>query len=134
VFYQIRQRAFKITSGWLIVIDGKISRGSYDTYKNQSPIHLVNAWSVEDSIVLGQYKVNEKSNEITALPELLKLLQAEGDIISIDAMGCLKRNSKTNYRSQSQLYISIKSKSKSTRARSYCFIFTLRNNKSRRGS
>lgn len=79
----------KHTEG-LIAIDGKTSRGSYDSYKNESPIHLVNAWSSANSVVLAQYRVNEKSNEITAIPELLKLLQVEGSIISIDAMGCQK--------------------------------------------
>ncbi len=70
-FIKFAKELCKATSAGLIVMDGKTSRGSYDTYKNQSPIHLVNAWSVQNSIVLGQYKVNEKSNEITALPELL---------------------------------------------------------------
>ena len=79
----------KSTEG-LIAIDGKTSRGSYDSYKNESPIHLVNAWSTANSVVLAQYKVDEKSNEITAIPKLLKMLQVEGSIISIDAMGCQK--------------------------------------------
>lgn len=78
------------TSGGLIAMDGKTSRGSYDTYKNKSPIHLVNAWSAHNGVVLGQYKVDDKSNETTALPKLLSMLQVAGCIISIDAMGCQK--------------------------------------------
>jgi predicted transposase YbfD/YdcC len=78
------------TSGELIAIDGKTSRSSYDTSKKQSPIHLVNAWSTHNGIVLGQYKVDDKSNEITAIPKLLNMLQVEGCIISVDAMGCQK--------------------------------------------
>lgn len=93
-FIQFAKGLCKTTSAGLIAMDGKTSRGSYDTHKNQSPIHLVNAWCVHNSIVLGQYKVHEKSNEITALPELLKLLQVEGSIISIDAMGCQKEMAK----------------------------------------
>jgi len=93
----------KSASTGLIAMDGKTSRGSYDTYKNQSPIHLVNAWSTQNSLVLGQYKVDEKSNEITALPKLLSMLQVEGCIISIGAMGCQKEmatqiiDAKANY-------------------------------------
>jgi predicted transposase YbfD/YdcC len=78
------------TGGQLIAMDGKTSRGSYDTYKKQTPIHLVNAWSTLNGVVLGQYKVEDKSNEITALPKLLSMLQIEGCIISMDAMGCQK--------------------------------------------
>jgi len=84
----------KSTSGELIAMDGKTSRGSYDTHKKQSPIHLVNAWSTINGIVLGQYKVDDKSNEITALPKLLSMLQVEGCIISTDAMGCQKEIAK----------------------------------------
>lgn len=88
------QSLFKSTSGELIAMDGKTSRGSYDTYKNQSPIHLVNAWSTLNGVVLGQYKVDDKSNEITALPKLLSMLQVKGCIISIDAIGCQKEIAK----------------------------------------
>lgn len=85
---------FESTSGELIAMDGKTSRGSYDTYKKQPPIHLVNAWSTLNGVVLGQYKVDDKSNEITALPKLLSMLQIEDCIISIDAMGCQKEIAK----------------------------------------
>jgi predicted transposase YbfD/YdcC len=88
-FYEFTKSLCKNSEG-LIAIDGKTSRGSYDSYHNKSAIHLVNAWSSANSVVLAQYKVDDKSNEITAIPELLKLLQVEGAIISIDAMGCQK--------------------------------------------
>ena len=71
----------------VIAIDGKTVRGSKDTFHNTSPIHLVHAWSVENEICLGQLKTSDKSNEITAIPELLELLDIKGSIITIDAMG-----------------------------------------------
>lgn len=88
-FCEFTKSLCKNTEG-LISIDGKTSRSSYDSYHNKSAIHLVNAWSTANSVVLAQYKVDDKSNEITAIPELLSLLQVEGAIISIDAMGCQK--------------------------------------------
>ncbi len=69
-------------------IDGKTLRGSHDA--GQSPIHLVSAFASEAGIVLGQVKTSEKSNEITAIPELLKWLDVRGAIVTIDAMGCQK--------------------------------------------
>lgn len=71
----------------VIAIDGKCIRGSKDSFHKQSPIHMVSAWASENELVLGQLKVDEKSSEITAIPELLKLLDIEGSIISIDAIG-----------------------------------------------
>jgi predicted transposase YbfD/YdcC len=73
-----------------IAIDGKTLRGSFDSASNQSAIHMVSAFATEARLVLGQEKVNEKSNEITAIPKLLKLLDIRGCIVSIDAMGTQK--------------------------------------------
>lgn len=70
-----------------ISIDGKTVRRSKDSYHEKSPVHLVNAWSNQNQLVLGQFKTDCKSNEITAIPELLDLLDIEGSIITIDAMG-----------------------------------------------
>ena len=72
----------------IIALDGKTARRTKGTSKNQKPIHFVSAWSNTNKLVLGQLKVNEKSNEITAIPELLKLLDISGCIITIDAMLC----------------------------------------------
>jgi len=74
----------------VIAIDGKTVRGSKDSFHNTSPIHLVHAWSVENNICLGQLKTDTKSNEITAIPEILDLLEIKGSIITIDAMGTQK--------------------------------------------
>ncbi len=70
-----------------ISIDGKTLRGSYDTYQEQSPKHIVSAWANESRLVLAQVVTDEKSNEITAIPELLGLLNISGAIVTIDAMG-----------------------------------------------
>jgi len=74
----------------VIAIDGKSLRRSFDTASDQSPIHMVSAFATAARLVLGQEKTSEKSNEITAIPKLLKLLDIQGCIISIDAMGAQK--------------------------------------------
>jgi len=70
-----------------INIDGKCLRGSGDTRRGKSAIHIVSAWARESGLTLGQVKVDEKSNEITAIPELLEMLDLRGSVVSIDAMG-----------------------------------------------
>ncbi len=77
----------KLTKGKVIAVDGKTLRGSYNREDRQSAIHMVNAFSVANGVVMGQIKTDDKSNEITAIPELLKLLHIEGALVSIDAMG-----------------------------------------------
>ncbi len=73
--------------GEVIAIDGKTVRGSYDRNQGQSALHLISAWASEQRLVLAQMKVQDKSNEITAIPALLELLDIAGSIITIDAMG-----------------------------------------------
>jgi predicted transposase YbfD/YdcC len=72
----------------VIAIDGKTVRRSGRKRKGQEPIHMVSAFATRQRLVLGQVKVAEKSNEITAIPKLLDLLAIEGAIVTIDAMGC----------------------------------------------
>jgi predicted transposase YbfD/YdcC len=74
----------------IIAIDGKTLRQSYDRNAQQKALHIVSAWSSSHQLVLGQKKVNAKSNEITAIPALIEMLEIEGSIITIDAMGCQK--------------------------------------------
>lgn len=74
----------------VIAIDGKRLRRSHDRGLGKKAIHMVSAWAAENSLVLGQVKTDEKSNEITAIPELLQLLDIHGCIVTIDAMGCQK--------------------------------------------
>jgi predicted transposase YbfD/YdcC len=73
--------------GEIIPIDGKTIRGSYDRNQGQSALHVISAWASEQRLVLAQVKVEDKSNEITAIPALLELLDITGAIITIDAMG-----------------------------------------------
>ena len=73
-----------------IAIDGKTLRASHDKAMGKSAIHMVSAWAVGNGIVLGQIKTDEKSNEITAIPELIKQFELKDTIVSIDAMGCQK--------------------------------------------
>jgi predicted transposase YbfD/YdcC len=85
--------AIRSATKGIIAIDGKTLRRSYK--KDKSPIHMVSAWALENRMVLGQMKTKEKSNEITAIPELLQVLELEGCIVTIDAMGCQKEIVKT---------------------------------------
>ena len=80
-----------VTKGEIIAIDGKTLRRSHDKSSSQSAIHMVSAWASENRITLGQTITDEKSNEITAIPELLDLLEIRGCIVTIDAMGCQKK-------------------------------------------
>ena len=77
--------------GKVVAIDGKTLRRSHDRTSGRSAIHMVNAWCTEDGVSLGQLKTEEKSNEITAIPELLGLLHLRGAIVTIDAMGCQRK-------------------------------------------
>ncbi len=74
----------------IIAIDGKTSRRSYNERKGQHPLHLVSAWACEQGLALGQVATSEKSNEIEAIPRLLKMIAIENSIVTIDAMGCQK--------------------------------------------
>jgi predicted transposase YbfD/YdcC len=80
----------KSTAGKLVSIDGKTVRGAFAGEDGSGALHLVNAWVSENALVLGQYATDVKSNEITAIPELIKLLDVKGAVVSIDAMGCQK--------------------------------------------
>jgi predicted transposase YbfD/YdcC len=79
-----------VTKGQVIAIDGKTLRGSHDKGLGRGAIDMVSAWAASNHLVLGQVKVDDKSNEITAIPELLKVLEVSGCIITIDAIGCQK--------------------------------------------
>ena len=81
---------FEITGGQTVAIDGKTLRRSGERCSNKAPIHMVGAWAAQTGLILGQVKTEDKSNEITAIPKLLKLLEITGCIVTIDAMGCQK--------------------------------------------
>lgn len=78
----------EVSGGQIIAIDGKTLRGSYGKASAKSAIHMVSAWATANQISLGQVVVDEKSNEITAIPKLLEILEISGCIVTIDAMGC----------------------------------------------
>jgi predicted transposase YbfD/YdcC len=80
----------QLTQGEIIPIDGKTLRRSHDRSNGKSAIHMVSAWACTNGIVIGQVKTREKSNEITAIPQLLEMLEIKGCIVTIDAMGCQK--------------------------------------------
>jgi predicted transposase YbfD/YdcC len=80
----------QVSEGEIVAIDGKKLRRSHDKKVGKGAIHMVSAWATENHMVLGQRKVDEKSNEITAIPELLEVLVLSGCIVTIDAMGCQK--------------------------------------------
>ena len=82
------QTVQELTANRMVAIDGKTLRGSYDHDGGRAAIHMVSAWATENKLSLGQVVVAEKSNEITAIPELLQLLEISGALVTIDAMGC----------------------------------------------
>ncbi len=79
-----------VTEGEVVAIDGKQLRRSHDKRLGKKAIHMVSAWATNNRLVLGQVKVDDKSNEITAIPRLLRVLALKGSIVTIDAMGCQK--------------------------------------------
>ncbi len=87
-FIRWMQATSKRTDGELIAIDGKTLRSSYDRDSRQSTIHMVSAFAAQNRLVLGQVKTDAKSNVITAIPDLLAILDVKGCLVSIDAMGC----------------------------------------------
>jgi predicted transposase YbfD/YdcC len=87
VFFEWVIAVNDLIQGQIVNIDGKCLRGSEDKGLGKRAIYMVSAWASENELVLGQRKVDEKSNEITAIPELLKMLSISGCIVTIDAMG-----------------------------------------------
>jgi len=83
-----------ITEGEVIAIDGKCLRRCIDKASKRAAIYMVSAWAQQNNLVLGQVKVDDKSNEITAIPKLLSRLDIAGTVITIDAMGCQKKIAK----------------------------------------
>ncbi len=88
-------------------IDGKTIRGA-KSHGKKSPIHMVSAWACENNLVLGQIKTNEKSNEITAIPNLLDILDVSGNIVSIDAMGTQKEIAKKIIDNEANYILAVK--------------------------
>ncbi len=94
--------------GEVVAIDGKQLRRSHDEKNGKSAIHMVSAWASENALVLGQLKTDAKSNEITAIPQLIELLDLSGCIITIDAMGCQKNIASLIVDKQADYVLSLK--------------------------
>jgi predicted transposase YbfD/YdcC len=90
----------------IVALDGKALRRALD--KDESPKYVVSAWAESNNLVLGQLKVNEKSNEITAVPELLRVLELAGCIVTIDAMGCQKKIAKEVIQADADFVLALK--------------------------
>jgi predicted transposase YbfD/YdcC len=78
----------EITAGQIVAIDGKTLRRSFDAASSKAAIHMVSAWATANHVSLGQVVTDQKSNEITAIPKLLEILELSGCLVTIDAMGC----------------------------------------------
>lgn len=91
-----------------VAVDGKTLRRSFDTDSGKKAIHMVSAWASENGFVMGQIKTDEKSNEITAIPQLLRMLELSGCIITIDAMGCQKKIAESIIKKDADYLFSLK--------------------------
>jgi len=107
-FYEWVWAVNDIVQGQIINIDGKRLGGSEDKMLGKRAIYMVSAWAEENELVLGQRKVDEKSNEITAIPELLKILALTGCIVTIDAMGTQTHIAQTIVEAQADYVLSVK--------------------------
>ncbi len=97
-----------IMKGEIVAIDGKTLRRSHDNSKGKTAIHMVNAWARNNRVALGQIRTKDKSNEITAIPELLKILELKGCIVTIDAMGCQKEIAKKIVEKKADYVLAVK--------------------------
>lgn len=98
----------EISEGQIVAIDGKTLRRSYDRASSKSTIHMVSAWASENHISLGQVVVDAKSNEITAIPKLLQMLEIKGSLVTIDAMGCQVEIAQQTINQQADYVLAVK--------------------------
>ena len=97
-----------LSGGEIIAVDGKTHRRSHDRKKGVKALHMVSAWACRNQLVLGQVKTQEKSNEITAMPELLEKLELSGCIVTVDAMGCQQEIAKQVRRGSGDYVLPVK--------------------------
>jgi len=102
----------QVSDGKVVSIDGKTMRGSSDKANNKAALHIVSAFASEQELCLGQLATDQKSNEITAIPELLDLITLEGCIITIDAMGCQKAIAKQIVKGNADYILQVKNNQK----------------------
>lgn len=98
----------EITDGQIIAIDGKTLRRSFDAASSKAAIHMVSAWATANHISLGQTVVDAKSNEITAIPKLLQILEISGCLVTIDAMGCQREIADTIVNAKADYCLAVK--------------------------
>ncbi len=94
-FREWTRRVEEVTEGQVVAIDGKTLRRSYERASGKGALEMVSAWATANRLILGQVKVGEGTNEITAIPELLELLEITGCIVTVDAIGCQKAIAET---------------------------------------
>ena len=107
-FMEWVQAVAQVTQGEVVAINGKTVRRSHDRTLGKKAIHMVNVWASSNGLALGQTKVDEKSNEITAIPKLLQLLELSGCIVTIDAMGCQKEIAREIIEAQADYLLAVK--------------------------
>lgn len=107
-FVQWIQAIDKVVEGQIIAADGKALRRSHDRSLGKKALYMVSAWASGTGLVLGQTKVDDKSNEITALPELLEMLKIEGGIVTADAMHCQTETARTIIEKQANYVLPVK--------------------------
>jgi len=112
-FVELTARLAEASQGRLIAIDGKTLRGSFDRAHRDLPIHLVHAWDRANGLMLGQVAVDQASNEITAVPALLELLDLGGAVVSLDAMHCQKDTAAAIRAAQADYLLTVKDNHKS---------------------
>ena len=111
-FLSWTQEVYRLTEGTILAIDGKTVRRSHDKTNGRKALHLVSVWASENGMVLAQRKVDEKSNEITAIPKLLDELLVKGCTVTIDAMGCQKEIVEKIREQQADYVIAVKGNQK----------------------
>jgi predicted transposase YbfD/YdcC len=102
------QAVEEVTEGQVVAIDGKTLRRSHDRSLGQNAIHMVSAWASGSGLVLGQIKVDDKSNEIPAVPELLEMLKIEGCIVTLDALHCQTQTVEAILEKQAEYVLPVK--------------------------
>jgi predicted transposase YbfD/YdcC len=107
-FIEWVQALARVSQGEVVAIDGKTVRRSHDRTLGKQAIHMVNVWASANGLALGQTKVDEKSNEITAIPKLLRLLELAGCLVTIDAMGCQKEIARQIVEAQADYLLAVK--------------------------
>lgn len=111
-FIHLTARLAEASRGRLIAIDGKTLRRSFDHAHRSLPIHLVHAWDHANGLMLGQIAVDDKSNEITAVPALLELLDVSGAVVSLDAMHCQKDTARAIRKARADYLLAVKGNQK----------------------